>query len=590
MKGTVVSTWIRTCRDLYGNEQIRKSLKAVNWPEDIVFSPLDDVEDEKIFKFIGVIAGNVGTPINELWRIIGENNLNKFAEDYPVFFKRVNLYRFLNSLNFVHAIIMKKIRGAKPPIMEIKQMSEKGINLTYRSDRELFDYFLGLLWGSVKFFDEKVKIEEVGRNKGELTVYIEFENNIHLNKKYLISRILSNFGFKSIELKIGVPIFIVVTLVGLPMVGLLKGVLLGGIAGLISGFISHIVVKPLNDIIENIENNNFDSIDTSISTNDKLERIYTGISKLKNSISEDLTSAKLTLNELSVFTQSMYKTTENMKKATHEISTSSEQVLELAERQEVSTEELVNQTNENIEALKDLVVLQDKNKNILDKSVDKIKESYLNVDKSNEAIRETLNSFMSVKERGQNLQRKADDITNIVSLVSGISDQTNLLALNASIEAARAGEQGKGFAVVAEEVRKLAEQSQQAVKDINDNLSYFANEINSLVSSIENQYTFLEVEASNLEKVRTVSSEANDLIKIVSNETNEAINKLNKEVTSVSDMSKNIDLLAAIAAENAASSQLVNQNVEEFTRSIQEMLITLGKVRDVGENFVTDVD
>ena len=279
-----------------------------------------------------------------------------------------------------------------------------------------------------------------------------------------------------------------------------------------------------------------------------------------------------------------------MKKATHEISTSSEQVLELAERQEVSTEELVNQTNENIEALKDLVVLQDKNKNILDKSVDKIKESYLNVDKSNEAIRETLNSFMNVKERGQSLQRKADDITNIVSLVSGISDQTNLLALNASIEAARAGEQGRGFAVVAEEVRKLAEQSQQAVKDINDNLSYFANEINTLVSSIENQYTFLEVEASNLEKVRTVSSEANDLIKIVSNETNEAINKLNKEVTSVSDMSKNIDLLAAIAAENAASSQLVNQNVEEFTKSIQEMLITLGKVRDVGENFVIDVD
>ena len=374
------------------------------------------------------------------------------------------------------------------------------------------------------------------------------------------------------------------------MVGLLKGVLMGGIAGLISGFISNIVVKPLNDIIENIENNNFESIDTSISTNDKLERIYTGISKLKNSISEDLTSAKLTLNELSVFTQSMYKTTENMKKATHEISTSSEQVLELAERQEVSTEELVNQTNENIEALKDLVVLQDKNKNILDKSVDKIKESYLNVDKSNEAIRETLNSFMNVKERGQSLQRKADDITNIVSLVSGISDQTNLLALNASIEAARAGEQGRGFAVVAEEVRKLAEQSQQAVKDINDNLSYFANEINTLVSSIENQYTFLEVEASNLEKVRTVSSEANDLIKIVSNETNEAINKLNKEVTSVSDMSKNIDLLAAIAAENAASSQLVNQNVEEFTKSIQEMLITLGKVRDVGENFVIDVD
>ncbi|VYU56339.1 chemotaxis protein [Clostridium tertium] len=590
MKGTVVSTWIRTCRDLYGNEEIGKSLKAVNWPEDIVFSPLEDVEDEKIFKFIRIIADSVGTPINELWRIIGENNLNKFAEDYPVFFKRVDLYKFLNSLNFIHSIIMKKIRGAKPPKMAIKQISEKSINLTYRSDRELFDYFLGLLWGSVKFFGEKVKIEEVERKKGELTVHIEFEKNIHFNKKYFISRTLSKFGFNSIELKIGVPLFIVVTLVGLPIVGLAKGALIGAISGVVSGIISSVIVRPLNDIIENIENNNFDAIDTSISTNDKMERIYAGISKLKNSINEDLTSANLTLNELSVFTQSMYKTTENMKKATEEISTFSEQVLELAERQEVSTGELVNQTNENIGALKELVNLQDKNKNILGKSVDKIRESYLNVDKSNEAIRETLESFMNVKERGQNLQRKADNITNIVSLVSGISDQTNLLALNASIEAARAGEQGRGFAVVAEEVRKLAEQSQQAVKDINENLSYFANEINALVSSIESQYTSLEVEASNLESVRVVSSEANDLIKVVSDETNEAINKLNKEVRSVAEMSTTIDSLAAIAAENAASSQVVNQNIEEFTRSIQEMLITLEKVRDVGENFVSDVD
>ena len=372
--------------------------------------------------------------------------------------------------------------------------------------------------------------------------------------------------------------------------GLAKGALIGSISGVVSGIISSVIVRPLNDIIENIENNNFDAIDTSISTNDKMERIYAGISKLKNSINEDLTSANLTLNELSVFTQSMYKTTENMKKATEEISTFSEQVLELAERQEVSTGELVNQTNDNIGALKELVNLQDKNKNILGKSVDKIRESYLNVDKSNGAIKETLESFMNVKERGQNLQRKADNITNIVSLVSGISDQTNLLALNASIEAARAGEQGRGFAVVAEEVRKLAEQSQQAVKDINENLSYFANEINALVSSIESQYTSLEVEASNLENVRVVSSEANDLIKVVSDETNEAINKLNKEVHSVAEMSTTIDSLAAIAAENAASSQVVNQNIEEFTRSIQEMLITLEKVRDVGENFISDVD
>ena len=75
---------------------------------------------------------------------------------------------------------------------------------------------------------------------------------------------------------------------------------------------------------------------------------------------------------------------------------------------------------------------------------------------------------------------------------------------------------------------------------------------------------------------------------MVSNETNEAINKLNNEVVSVEEMSDTIRSLSEIAAENAASSQQVNQNIEEFTRSINEMIETLQKIKDVEENFITD--
>ena len=64
------------------------------------------------------------------------------------------------------------------------------------------------------------------------------------------------------------------------------------------------------------------------------------------------------------------------------------------------------------------------------------------------------------------LGERSKEIGQIVDTISGIAGQTNLLALNAAIEAARAGEQGRGFAVVAEEVRKLAEQSQEAAKQI----------------------------------------------------------------------------------------------------------------------------
>ncbi len=588
MKGTVVSTWIRTCRDLYGDNTINYCLRNVNWPENIIFSPLEDVEDEKIFSLINMIADKVGISVKDLWKVIGENNLKKFAEDYPVFFKRVTLYKFIKSLNFIHSIIMKKIKGARPPRMAITPVSENSINLKYISKRELNDYFLGLLIGSSKFFDEKIEVKEVDRKPGELTVHIRFENSIVNNKKFLISNLLSKIGFKKLELKIAIPIFLIVTLAGIPIIGLIKALVMGGISGIISIIISYIVIKPLNSVIDNIENNNFEEIDRSIKTNDILERVYNGISKLKGSISHDLTSANLTLNELSVFTQSMYNITENMKKATEEIATCSEQVLVWAEKQELSTELLVQQTNDNIIALKDLAKIQDNNKKGLVKSVEKINESHINVDKSSDAIKLALESFMNVKEKGKGLEKKANDITNIVSIVSGISDQTNLLALNASIEAARAGEQGRGFAVVADEVRKLAEQSQQAVKDINSNLSNFAEEIKSLVISIENQYSSLELETSNLEKVRVISSEANDLIRVVSDETNEAINKLNNEVASVEEMNGTIRSLSEIAAENAASSQQVNQNIDEFTRSINEMIETLQKIKDVEENFVTE--
>ncbi|MDU3548424.1 MAG: heme NO-binding domain-containing protein [Clostridium sp.] len=590
MKGTVVSTWLRTCRDLYGNEVINKSLKSVNWSENIVFTPLEDVNDTQIFSLIQTIADNVGTSVNGLWQVIGENNLQKFSEDYPVFFKRVNLYKFLDSLNFIHSIIMKKIRGARPPKMHLEPISSNSIYFTYRSDRELFDYFLGLLNGSAKYFGENIEIKEVERKKGELKVHIKFENTIQRSKRYKFSNSLSSIGLKSLELKMAVPIFVVITFISILIAGLPKGLIIGVISGIISVFVSYMTIKPLNDIIENIENNNFDAIEKSITTNDKLEKIYKGISKLKDNIGKDSTSANLVVNELATFTQVMYNTTEKMRKTTEEIASYSEQVSELATQQELSTETLVKQTNENILALKDLVNSEDRNKNELDKSVEKINQSHINVDRSSEAIKESLKSFMDVKEKGKNLQRKAEDITHIVSLVSGISSQTNLLALNASIEAARAGEQGRGFAVVAEEVRKLAEQSQQAVKDINSNLSFFAEEINLLVTSIENQYNILELETDNLEDVRRTSLEANELIKVVSSETNKSIIQLNNEVKSVEEMFKTIDSLASIAAENAASSQQVNQDIEEFTRNIQDMIDTLQKVKDVGDNFSNDID
>jgi methyl-accepting chemotaxis protein len=97
-------------------------------------------------------------------------------------------------------------------------------------------------------------------------------------------------------------------------------------------------------------------------------------------------------------------------------------------------------------------------------------------------IEQTVSKSAMVVEK---LGERSKEIGQIVDTISGIAGQTNLLALNAAIEAARAGEQGKGFAVVAEEVRKLAEQSQEAAKQIADLIGGIQAETETAVSAMQ---------------------------------------------------------------------------------------------------------
>ncbi len=124
--------------------------------------------------------------------------------------------------------------------------------------------------------------------------------------------------------------------------------------------------------------------------------------------------------------------------------------------------------------------------------VESFVEASFQAEEGNQVIHKGIDQMATIRENFTSVLRAINtlgatsgDIMNIVEMITKIAKQTNLLALNAAIEAARAGDQGKGFSVVAQEVRKLAEQSSIAAKEIGERINLIQSEIQHTEEIIE---------------------------------------------------------------------------------------------------------
>lgn len=168
-------------------------------------------------------------------------------------------------------------------------------------------------------------------------------------------------------------------------------------------------------------------------------------------------------------------------------------------------------------------------------------------------IENTVNSSAQVV---QSLGERSKEIGQIVSAISGIAGQTNLLALNAAIEAARAGEQGKGFAVVAEEVRKLAEQSQEAAQKI-------ATLIGEIQKETEAAVVAMNVGTQEVKVGADVVGEAGDSFRAI--------------VHSVRSMSSGI-------GEVAGNMEAISRETQDIVKSAQSVEVQSKEISDKAQN------
>ncbi len=194
-----------------------------------------------------------------------------------------------------------------------------------------------------------------------------------------------------------------------------------------------------------------------------------------------------------------------------------------------------------------------------------------NAKKGGQVLGETINGINRIAdvvvksaETIQGLGKRSNQIGEIIKVINDIADQTNLLALNAAIEAARAGEQGRGFAVVADEVRKLAERTTSATKEIQTMIQHIQKETAAAIEGIE-QGT-IEVEKGK---------------KLAGN----AELALNEIITNSDEIADVINQLAAASEEQSATSEQISTNIEGISNVTQQSAQSTQQINHAAENL-----
>ena len=317
-------------------------------------------------------------------------------------------------------------------------------------------------------------------------------------------------------------------------VGLVGGV---GIAVIVPRSLAN-SISAMISVIDEVANNNLSVDDLHVTAQDELGRASTGLNGMKNS--------------LRGLIQSIARTAEHVASASEELSSSATQQAQSAETQKSQASQVAVAMQEMSATVHEVSENSNRAAEASRQAADTAREGGAIVEDSLTKMRAIAESVSATAQKVEELGKSSDQIGRIIGVIDDIADQTNLLALNAAIEAARAGEQGRGFAVVADEVRKLAERTTSATKEVANMVQNIQNETKTAVSAMHQGTE--EVKAG----VQTTTKAGDSLKRII---------HMSEQVGEM------ISHIATAATEQSSATEQVNQNVEQITRLVNESAV-----------------
>lgn len=338
--------------------------------------------------------------------------------------------------------------------------------------------------------------------------------------------------------------------------------------------LSEYIIKPLRILENGIKKAASGDLTENIDTKgrkDEFGSIGNAFNKMVVSLKSLLENIKNSSDTVNEGAKSLNQMSEQVSAATVEVAKTIDEIAKTANEQAKDTENGVSKAE------------------ILSNSIGEISERiHVVTDSSQEAselnekglgvVSELIDKTRDTSEGGRKLKiaiNKMDEgskeIGNIVNTISAIAEQTNLLALNASIEAARAGEAGRGFAVVAEEIRKLAEGSQEATEQIKNLIIDIQDKSSNAVKSLNDTEENLSAQEQSVGETGEIFKQISNIISKLNDEV-EKVRELNKDMISEKEQIVNsITNISASSEETSAATEEVSASTEEILATIEEL-------------------